>query len=135
MKPLVHRQVCKAPSAQWFEARFALNGWTNAWRNGVYDFQHYHSNTHEVLGVYRGRARLQLGGAQGQVHDLAAGDVVVIPAGCAHCRIEASADFAVVGAYPQGAQPDLIRGDGLADPDVPAPATDPVLGRDTGFVA
>lgn len=135
MTPLVHRQVCASPDAEWFEARFAAHGWTNSWRNGVYDFQHYHSNTHEVLGVWRGQARIQLGGPDGPVQDLAAGDVVVIPAGCAHCRISASADFTVVGAYPDGAEPDLIRGPGLTDPGVPRPATDPVLGRAAGFAA
>ncbi len=135
MTPLIHRRACAAPSAAWFERCFASNGWTNAWRNGVFDYQHYHSNTHEVLGVYAGHARIQLGGPDGAVHGLAAGDVVVISAGWAHCRISASADFAVVGAYPGGMEPDLIRGHGIADAAVPRPAADPVLGPGAGFSA
>ena len=135
MTPLIHRGACPEPSAAWFEARFAENCWSNSWRDGIYDFQHYHATTHEVLGVYAGRARVQLGGQGGPIHDLQAGDAVVIPAGCAHCRIEASLDFAVVGAYPGGAEPDLVRGPGIPDPGLPRPAADPILGPGRGFSA
>ncbi|HET6784015.1 MAG TPA: hypothetical protein VFH12_09290 [Pseudoxanthomonas sp.] len=48
--------------AQWLEKRFADNGWTDAWRWSVYPFHHFHSNTHEVLGAFAGKALLQLGG-------------------------------------------------------------------------
>jgi uncharacterized protein YjlB len=48
--------------AKWLEDKFAENHWKNSWRNGVFDYHHYHSNTHEVLGVYSGEALLQLGG-------------------------------------------------------------------------
>src|SRR5438132_14102012 len=41
------------------EERFAENDWTNSWRNGVYSFAHYHSTTHEALGVYCGAATLR----------------------------------------------------------------------------
>ena len=40
-----------------FEELFAGNSWRNSWRNGVYDYVHYHSRAHEVLGVARGHAR------------------------------------------------------------------------------
>jgi len=64
-----------------FEQRFAENDWTNSWRDGVYSFPHYHSTSHEVLGVYSGRATLRLGGEHGRNVTVQAGDVLVIPAG------------------------------------------------------
>ena len=40
-----------------------------------------------------------------------AADVVVIPAGLAHCNMGQSADLLVVGAYPGGSDYDIRRGD------------------------
>ena len=86
-----------------FEQRFAENDWTNSWRNGVYSFPHYHSTSHEVLGVYSGAATLRLGGEHGKNVEVHAGDVIVIPAGVAHQNIGAGDDFGVVGAIPTDA--------------------------------
>jgi uncharacterized protein YjlB len=41
---------------------FQSNGWSNVWKDGIYEFHHYHSITHEVLGVYKGKTVLLLGG-------------------------------------------------------------------------
>lgn len=114
MKPVIHRAVCADRRAEWFEDRFAANGWTGSWRNGVYDWHHYHRTTHEVLGCYAGWAVIRLGGEMGQDHRIQAGDAVIIPAGLAHRRMQSSGDFAVVGAYPDGVSPDMQRGDGEA---------------------
>src|SRR5215475_13981825 len=118
-----------------FEQHFAENDWTNSWRNGVYSFPHYHSTSHEVLGVYSGNANLRLGGLHGQNVEVHAGDVIVIPAGVAHQNLNASGDFGVVGAYPDGRYWDLLRGlpgeRPKADHNIatlPVPNKDPVYG-------
>jgi uncharacterized protein YjlB len=123
------------------EARFGQNGWGRGWRNGIYAFHHFHSNAHEVLGIAGGRARVRFGGASGVSLELLAGDVVVIPAGVGHKREEGSGDLLVIGAYPPGEDPDLVRegeGDGRALRQsigaVPVPETDPVLGTDGPLV-
>jgi uncharacterized protein YjlB len=143
--PLIVRRGAVSPSehdaVRTFKATFARNGWTNAWIDGIHDFHHYHSNAHEVLGIVSGSARVRFGGADGDLVGVTAGDVVVIPAGVAHACIEASDDFAVVGAYPGGADYDTIRDDpgALAASQqriaqVPVPDADPVDGADGPLV-
>ena len=48
-----------------FERAFAANGWGDGWRNGIYPFLHFHTGTHEVLGIARGRATVEFGGTKG----------------------------------------------------------------------
>jgi uncharacterized protein YjlB len=139
---LIYRDVLPIEGSKggdWFEEEFADNNWTNSWRWGVYPFVHYHSNTHEVLGVFSGSALLQLGGDQGKEVTVKAGDVIVIPAGVGHKCISHSPDFNVVGAYPDGRDPDMNRGKGERPEvdrnimEVPVPDADPLLGRDAGL--
>jgi uncharacterized protein YjlB len=120
-----------------FERGFAQNDWRNSWRNGVYSFAHYHSTSHEVLGVYDGTATLRLGGKNGQTVEVCSGDVILIPAGVAHQNIDASTDFGVVGAYPDGRQWDLLRGLPGERPKsdrriaaLPIPDYDPIYGAE-----
>ncbi len=82
---LVYRNAVPADPAA-IERIFAANGWPPAWRNGVHPFHHFHSSAHEVLGVARGEASVLFGGPDGTVLPVQAGDVVVVPAGVAHCN-------------------------------------------------
>lgn len=118
------------------EALFAANGWPPAWRASVFTYDHYHSTAHETLGVARGSARLLLGGPEGREFDAEPGDVIIIPAGVAHRRLDSSSDFLVVGCYPPGQNWDLLRGEAgdrpMADQNiarVPRPGSDPVGGN------
>ncbi|MFG6666068.1 cupin [Halomonas sp. HNIBRBA4712] len=136
---LIYRSVVKEAQAeqraQAFEALFEQNGWPPAWRYHLYDFQHFHADAHEALGVFRGRAQAQLGGPNGPVVTLETGDALVLPAGTGHACLSDEGDFCMVGAYPPGQTPDLERGDPAAFDAMKAraaavalPAHDPVDG-------
>jgi len=137
---LIYRGVLDGPPnavAEKFEALFAENGWPPAWRYTIYDFPHYHSTSHEVIGIFRGRATVRFGDAAGLTADLQAGDVVLIPAGVSHQRLSSSEGFEGVGAYPQGCEVDQFRKeDGTNEAAkaraarLPHPRRDPVAGRD-----
>ena len=123
------------------EKLFGANGWGAMWRNGVYDFLHYHATVHEVLGVARGSAKVLFGGDEGKVLEISAGDVAILPAGTGHQCLSSSADFSVVGAYPPGPQMQVTRptpenhAKALKTiPEVKLPKTDPVLGADGPLV-
>jgi len=125
--------------AQWLEKKFAENNWTNSWRNGIYPFHHYHSTSHEVLGIYSGSALLHLGGEKGEKVNVQAGDILVIPAGVGHKNL-GSTNLGVVGAYPNGREWDLNRGQPGERPKadktiaaLPIPSTDPFLGKNAGL--
>lgn len=135
---LLYREVISLPDgngAALFEELFEANGWSGCWRNGIYPYHHYHSTAHEVLGIYRGSAKVQLGGERGVIREVRAGDVLVIPAGLAHKNLGASDDFGVVGGYPEGQDWDMNYGKAGERPTadkkiagVPLPRMDPVYG-------
>ncbi|MCJ8009303.1 cupin domain-containing protein [Lederbergia wuyishanensis] len=134
---IVYEQIFK-DNPEDIESTFNRHEWTGSWSGGVYDYHHYHSNTHEVLGVKNGEATILVGGEKGERLQVKMGDVIVLPVGTGHKKIESSDDFQAVGAYPNGTNPNLRRRDiksrtqDLAEiKNVPIPNTDPVFG-DTG---
>ena len=132
---LLYRGVeAAAEGASAARALLAEHGWGGSWVDGVFDFHHFHSTSHEVLGVLSGAATLELGGPQGQSFEVSAGDVVVLPAGTGHRRATARDGFRVVGAYPAGQEDyDLLRSADDAARSriaaVPLPEQDPVGGE------
>jgi uncharacterized protein YjlB len=121
-------------SAALFEDLFEGNGWGDSWRDGIYDYAHYHSRIHEVLGIARGSGRVQFGGRKGRTLVLKAGDVAILPAGTGHQCHKASDDFLVVGAYPPTGTFDICttpedrKKAFITIPKVARPRTDPVYG-------
>lgn len=135
---LLYQQVFEESAGlkEQFQEAFSKNNWKGSWVNGVFDYHHYHSKAHEVLGIAAGTATLMFGGPGGTEIDVQAGDMVVLPAGTGHCRLSASDDFKVVGAYPAG-QEDYDTCTQKDDPEekeqnirqVPLPDNDPVSGE------
>ncbi len=131
---LVYRAALPADASA-MERAFRANGWSNSWRDGIFSYYHFHSITHEVLGIAAGGVDVMFGGPEGQTVKVRAGDVVVIPAGVGHRNMDQTSDLLVIGAYPGGADCDTLRGDpGEHDmalwniAAVALPTCDPVFG-------
>jgi uncharacterized protein YjlB len=140
---LIYRDVpgvaASRDSAATLESLFGDHGWQPRWRSAVYDFHHYHSTAHEVLGVAHGTATLVLGGPGGNEVEVRRGDVILLPAGTGHRQQRADEDFLVVGAYPPEQTWDICRS--APTPamleriqHLPFPASDPVAGADGPMV-
>jgi uncharacterized protein YjlB len=130
----------KKKSAEIVQHIFARNGWGNSWTNGIYDFHHYHSNTHEAIAICLGSANVILGGPGGRGVKLEQNDVMILPAGVAHKCTKCSDDFQCVGAYPGGNDYNMNTGSWeeyeKALPVIeklPLPEKDPVFGEE-GFL-
>lgn len=115
---------------------FKNNGFVNGWTGGILDRHHFHSNAHEALACSAGELRVQLGGPQGRMFTIRKGDVLLLPAGTAHKKLEATEEHEIIGAYPlNDSEYDMQYGD--ADnyeaikesiANVAMPHTDPVTG-------
>ena len=122
------------------DSLFEANGWTRSWRDTIYDFVHYHSQVHEVLGVAVGSAEVEFGGVRGRRLKLSRGDIAILPAGTGHRLIKASKDFMVVGAYPRtGTYDECTDTRDRHDASkriakVRRPDSDPVYGKSGGIV-
>ena len=116
------------------------NHWVNSWVDGIYDYHHYHSNTHECLVVIEGACQVQVGGEEGAIYEVGKGDVVIFPAGVSHKNLESSADFRCIGSYPTHKKYDMKYGKGDEHPEadeqikkVGLPEYDPIYGA-KGFL-
>jgi uncharacterized protein YjlB len=141
---LIHRGAVTAAAgvdlADVIEETFQRHDWLNNWRElGVYDYNHFHSTSHEALGMARGHITLRLGGEGGAIVNLNAGDILVLPAGTSHIRLDNSSDSQMVGGYPEGRDWDLIRDEQVTEGEaraavkligsLPIPARDPATGQ------
>jgi uncharacterized protein YjlB len=135
---LIYRQVFnfEGHTAKDVQALLKRNGWENSWVNGIYDYHHYHSNTHEALVIFEGECQVEIGGDRGRIYKVRRGDVVILPAGVAHKNIQATDDLVTIGAYPDGQDYDMNYGAATEILDankniqaVGVPASDPVYGK------
>lgn len=121
-------------AASGFEQLFAKNGWEGIWRNGVFNYHHYHSMAHEVLGVASGEVDLLIGGMSGFEVTVRSGDALALPAGTGHKKLSSTNDFVMIGAYPAGQEAD-IRTSAASEAQlkqiarVRIPGKDPIMGR------
>ncbi len=123
------------PDAQTIQKLLKENNWVNSWVDQIYNYDHYHSTTHEALVIMEGTCKVQIGGNEGTFYTLDKGDVIVIPAGVSHKSITSSDDFKCVGSYPEGHKPDMNYGKAEEHPTVdihikkvPLPDSDPIFG-------
>jgi uncharacterized protein YjlB len=137
---LVHRNGSPGGGADAVQARVRGNGWLNNWRYpGVYTYPHFHSTTHECLGVAAGWMEVELFGKGGLRMRVTAGDVIVMPAGVSHSMVGQSDDVLMVGGYPDGRDWDNMQEEHLTEElrraaakrimMLPIPPRDPVTGE------
>jgi uncharacterized protein YjlB len=135
---LLYKSAWQLPlfKATFIKTELRRHSWENSWKNGVYEYHHYHSVSHEVLCAYRGATKVLLGGDKGVIVDFEVGDVLIIPAGVAHKNIEPDNTFKCVGAYPKGQNYDMQYGHEYERPaadsrirKVELPLEDPVFGK------
>jgi len=119
-----------ADKANAFCKNFRAAGWSGVWTDTIYDYTHFHSNAHEVLGIAEGKVTLRLGGAEGSLVRLKAGDMLVLPAGVGHRRVGGDHGLKVIGAYPRGQSHFDMKREGHTMPRVRLPLTDPFYGAD-----
>ncbi|KAL1972593.1 hypothetical protein VTN31DRAFT_7007 [Thermomyces dupontii] len=106
---LIYRNVLPQPITEETTGEFLeKNNWVKRGTWGAISRHHFHPNTHECYGVYQGSSTLLLGTGpldkeeDGQTIYVEKGDVIVLPAGTAHCSKDFKDDYRYVGVYPDG---------------------------------
>ena len=112
---MIYRSAFTNPSASHIESHFSSIGVvTPQWRYTMYSTSHFHSTSHEVLGIASGRAKLCFGHEDNpkRVEEtLQQGDVIIMPAGVSHRLLEdLDGRFEMVGSYPVGYSWDMCYG-------------------------
>ncbi len=133
---IIYKNALQYLTDKIFESTFLQNGWTNNWQDIILTEDHFHSNTHEVLGLKSGEARLMLGGRKGEIVNVEQGDVIILPAGVGHFSVDNSTDYQFVGGYPNGADWNLKFSLKKEDSpsilaeiaNIPIPEKDPIFG-------
>ena len=136
---LVHRLAIPTGIEERVVSRFRENGWLNNWNYpGVYTYRHFHSTTHECLGVARGWMDVEIFGDGGPILRVSVGDVIAMPAGVSHMMVGHSDDVSMVGGYPEGRDWDNMRHEHLREDlrrdavkrimMLPIPGRDPATG-------
>ena len=123
-------------SAAEIRARFEEMGWQGTWTWTVFDYHHFHPDAHEALCCASGWADILLGGPEGRLVRVEAGDLAVLPAGTGHRRMASSPDFQMCGSYPPGQsnfltlreEPDALARHLKTIRSVGLPDSDPVFG-------
>ncbi|CAO2653917.1 Nn.00g106500.m01.CDS01 [Neocucurbitaria sp. VM-36] len=106
---LVYRDCLPLPLSEEKTKTFLeSHAWVRKGTWGHIDVRHFHPNTHECYGIFQGSSTLLLGcgisdTSGGQEVEVQAGDVIVLPAGTAHCNLQSTKEFTYVGVYPEGA--------------------------------
>jgi uncharacterized protein YjlB len=137
---LIYRGAVPGGGEEAVRERFRAHGWLNNWRYpGIYIYHHFHTTSHECLGVAAGWMDLVLFGKGGTRVRVEAGDVVAMPAGVSHAMVDNSNDVMVIGGYPEGRDWDNIQEEHLTEElrraaakrimMLPIPARDPVRGE------
>jgi uncharacterized protein YjlB len=140
---ILYKNVLRLPilfKAFYIKRTFSRHGWTNAWNSGIFTYSHYHSTTHEVLGFFRGKTTILLGGEIGHKVEVCKGDVLIIPAGVAHKNMGSEYQVKCIGAYPGGRNYDINTGlpgeRPATDQNIralPLPEEDPLYGSREGL--
>ena len=129
--------LCRDREPKTVQIHLLQNDWRHSWVGSIYDYHHYHSNTHELLAIISGNCEVQFGGENGSIYTVNQDDVIIIPAGVAHRSLHMSDNFQCIGAYPFEVEYDMRYGTAEEYPEalnsikqVGLPKKDPVFGEE-----
>ncbi|CEN62626.1 Putative Cupin domain protein [Aspergillus calidoustus] len=118
-KPLmIYHQAFDASADELCEHLEKVGEVSPSWVYSMYSQTHFHSTSHEVLGVVSGSARLCFGGEGNPDRfepTVAKGDLIIVPAGVGHRLLsepdKSGGSFKMVGAYPVNKSWDMCYGE------------------------